>query len=385
MKIFYVRFAACYVLCFFGLMSCSSEGEKESVSTNDIDEFRSYSIDPEKAPTSFFNLIEEVEVMRLEETPESLLPGNAAFIGYSKGQYFLNGWSKPDIHVFKETGGFVRKINHKGEGPEEYTGIHNFWVKNDRMGLYGGGFIVQYDLDGRFISKEKPPIFPMHAYAYEGGYAFDVSQDLIEGPTHYSIMLLDSAMGVKSLTNPSKRHRIGLNGANSFADYKNTIVYHDPFSDTVFVLEDEEARPLFNLDFGKKWAWQDESMREGRDRISETIRNKDLVWVSTTYVGSESIFAFYRRNPQIYVLIDRKTGEYRHLDFLKSNGEKLWLYPMQWEGDRILCTVQSTDVADIIEELGAGKMKFREGTTLEEIESSENPVLMWVKFKALTK
>ncbi|KYG78783.1 6-bladed beta-propeller [Roseivirga echinicomitans] len=382
MKIFYIRLTACYALFFFGLMSCSSNREKESVSTSDIDDFKSYSIDPEKAPTSFFDLVEEAEVMRLEETPESLLT-NVAFIGHSQGQYVLAGMSKPDIHVFTKKGELVRRINHKGEGPEEYPGFSNFWVTNGHIGLYSvGRFIIQYDLEGAFLAKEKLPISPFHAYAYEGGYALDLSQTFTEGPTHYSIMLLDSAMRLRSMMNPSKRHEVGLIGANSFADYKNTIVYHDPFSDTVFVLEDKDARPLFNLDFGSKWGWKDDADRLDRVKNREVMRNKELVWTIKPYVGPETILASYR-NRTGYVWIDRKTGQYEIIDFSMANQETLGLRPVQWDGDRILCSLPSESVASMIEELGEGKVKFRQGTTLEEIESSENPVLLWVKFKEL--
>lgn len=387
MKIFYIRLTACYALFFFALMSCSSENEKEIDSTDiNIDDFRTYAIDPEKAPASFFDLVEEVEVMRLEETPESLLSmNNMAFIGHSQGQYILAGLSKPDIFVFSETGELVRRINHKGEGPEEYIRFSNFWVKNGRIGLYSvGRFIIQYDLEGAFLAKEKLPISPFHVYAYEGGYALDLSQTFTEGPVHHSIMLIDSTMQLRSLTNPSERHEVGLIGANSFADYKNTIVYHDPFSDTVFVLEDKDAKPLFSLDFGSKWGWKDDADRLDRVKNREVMKNKELVWTIKPYVGSETILASYR-NHTGYVWIDRKTGEYRNIDFSMANRETLGLRPVQWDGDRILCSLPSTSVAGMIEELGGGKIKFRQGSTLEEIESSENPVLVWVKFKSLVK
>jgi hypothetical protein len=39
------------------------------------------------------------------------------------------------------------------------------------------------------------------------------------------------------------------------------------------------------------------------------------------------------------------------------------------------------DISPFLSELKEDQITFRQGTTLEEIKSSENPVLMWVKFK----
>jgi hypothetical protein len=50
-----------------------------------------------------------------------------------------------------------------------------------------------------------------------------------------------------------------------------------------------------------------------------------------------------------------------------------------------LCSISPADVADFLGELDEAQWQFKPGTTLEEIESSENPVLMWVTFEDLTK
>lgn len=81
------------------------------------------------------------------------------------------------------------------------------------------------------------------------------------------------------------------------------------------------------------------------------------------------------------VLVDRNTGAYRHVDYRIQERDPASFVTIRWEGDRLFCSMSSAQVEDFIEQLGEDQWEMRTGTTLEEIESSENPVLMWVKFK----
>lgn len=47
----------------------------------------------------------------------------------------------------------------------------------------------------------------------------------------------------------------------------------------------------------------------------------------------------------------------------------------------MLIAINSLDLAQLLGELDSSQYAFNEGSTLEEIESSENPALMWVTFK----
>lgn len=80
-------------------------------------------------------------------------------------------------------------------------------------------------------------------------------------------------------------------------------------------------------------------------------------------------------------LINRLTGEVQRIKMDKKSKDAFSLVPFRWDGDRLLASLTSTDVAEFIQSAGNENIKFREGTTLEAIESSENPALVWIKFK----
>jgi len=372
-----------FVICaipFFLFSSCSSIGEKkETSSVKAIDSFQTHVIDSRGSLIPFTELIKRVEIVRLEETDESLL-SNIGFLGQADGMYAITSWSNSDINIFSESGDFIKKINHQGSGPQEYPRIANFWANHEIFGISGGGFIVEYDWEGTFRSKRKNPHRSFHVYPYENGYAMDMSQTKPEGNEHYSIMLVDSGLEVKSMAIPSQFHENGLYGANSFTSYKNSVIYHDPFSDTVFILENSNIRPLFSLDFGDKWFWKDESLRTDREKFAQARKDKDLAWVFTPYVGEEHVLVNCRNSPS-YVLIDRKAGTSVNLDMSLPSLDPLNLRPIQWEGDKLAMSIPSAELAPFLSELTTEQKVFNSETTLEEIESSENPVLVWVQFK----
>jgi hypothetical protein len=75
------------------------------------------------------------------------------------------------------------------------------------------------------------------------------------------------------------------------------------------------------------------------------------------------------------------SGNVKRMEMPKGKSVYEEFYYLGWEEDRLMLSVTSSDVSGILSALDENQIKYREGTTLEEIESSENPVLMWVKFK----
>jgi hypothetical protein len=82
-------------------------------------------------------------------------------------------------------------------------------------------------------------------------------------------------------------------------------------------------------------------------------------------------------------VINRLTKSIVSIDIRNDGDGRHSIIPIKWSGDKFLASIQSNDLGALLNELDEYRLSFKEGTTLEEIESSENPVLMWVKFKDL--
>lgn len=64
-----------------------------------------------------------------------------------------------------------------------------------------------------------------------------------------------------------------------------------------------------------------------------------------------------------------------------ADQDPLNIKPIQWEGNKLAMSLPSAELSPFLSELTEDQIVFSSGATLEEVESSENPVLIWVKFK----
>lgn len=135
------------VAALLGLASCTGEKkEKEAFITVDIT--ASY---PEK--DLVLQDFMDVEYVPLETSDEFLAQGNIAFVG--ENIVVATNMRQGDILLFdRATGKGIRKINHKGFGPEEYIMPYNVVLFEDKNEMFvndGPTSKIQvYDLDGNY-------------------------------------------------------------------------------------------------------------------------------------------------------------------------------------------------------------------------------------------
>ena len=135
------------VAALLGLASCTGEKkEKEAFITVDIT--ASY---PEK--DLVLQDFMDVEYVPLETSDEFLAQGNIAFVG--ENIVVATNMRQGDILLFdRATGKGIRKINHKGFGPEEYIMPYNVVLFEDKNEMFvndGSTSKIQvYDLDGNY-------------------------------------------------------------------------------------------------------------------------------------------------------------------------------------------------------------------------------------------
>lgn len=135
------------VAVLLGLASCTGEKkEKEAFITVDIT--ASY---PEK--DLVLQDFMDVEYVPLETSDEFLAQGNIAFVG--ENIVVATNMRQGDILLFdRATGKGIRKINHKGFGPEEYIMPYNVVLFEDKNEMFvndGPTSKIQvYDLDGNY-------------------------------------------------------------------------------------------------------------------------------------------------------------------------------------------------------------------------------------------
>tara|TARA_R110001592_G_scaffold135241_2_gene351387 strand:+ start:1923 stop:3074 length:1152 start_codon:yes stop_codon:yes gene_type:complete len=377
-----------FFLLLLVTFSCSKNtSEKESEAVVVTDDFKSYRLDIDLPVERFADLIESVELVRMEETDNSLLTYIYAVHQTNDQLVFASG-RESDVFVFDMSGGFVRKINRKGEGPEEYLGITDLWLEGDTLAIYTSSqsTVKRYGLKGNFIRSERLPVSPGHIYSYKGGYAMDMNYGLINDTSYYRYARLDKDLKLSGMYLPvDNRMSVGLGfSANPVVPYKDGVTLHRAMSDTVYYLSDNGFTPLLHLNFGNDWYWKES--RDVTEVFISEMRSTEKVWSADTKIGANRIWvSVYSGSSEGRIVpgffIDRATGAVHNVDMRKADKSNNVAIALRWDNEQMIYTIQSPDVASFLSELSEDQIKFRQGTTLEEIESSENPVLMWVKFK----
>lgn len=379
----------CSILLTFS--GCGGAASEELVGPVVMDDtFLAYSLDIDKSDIPFTDAIDEVELMFLEETEESLL-SYAYRISTVGDKLIFPGGTKGDVYIYSTRGEFINRFNRSGDGPEEYSAIQSTWVNGDSIMIYDNlkQVLHWYDYSGNELKNLSFPHRPTHIYPHNNGYALDMTFSRINDSLRYKVLSVDSDLKSRDMLLPYDREipfPISTT-VNSFQYLQGKLLYKSVFADTTYLLEENGIRPYYSIDFGDKFLWHDESMYDNGQAAMSAIPEGGKVWIFNTVVGPEQIYVQYNTSFKDFacMLIDRKTGNYYKLSLAKNIEELYGLVSITWDGNRMLCSIPSPDVEEFLAELGDEQWAFREGTTLEKIESSENPVLMWVKFKDISE
>ena len=150
-------FFLCFFLCFF--LSCIKE-KKDKLVNVDMNTKLSFDMESTKLePVDAY--IDTMFMIPLETTDEALLGSNVEIHIYDSLIY-AHSLRSPLILIYDMKGKLKRIFERKGEGPEEYLDIEDFFVKKDGMYIYCRGLrtLKQYDINGKYIKSIDLSAYP---------------------------------------------------------------------------------------------------------------------------------------------------------------------------------------------------------------------------------
>lgn len=372
------------ILTPFLLLSCGGESVVEEAETQveKQDSFQSYQLDISGESIPFADLIDKIEITRLEETQESLL-GYVRQVEFFEDKMVIPG-DDGNIYLFSNSGGFLNRINRKGGGPEEYMSSNNVWLEGGVLGVHNYGRSVnRYDLEGNFISRIPLKERSAHLYPYKSGYALDKSGRLTQDSLQFALVILNNEMKLDKTLLPFEKipnFQISFSNSSLFA-LADDLLFFPMLTDTVYRIQADTVTPLIHYDFQEDWYFKPGV--EVSDALFVDVEEKRQVWYLTNRVGQEYIYlnAIQGGAKTHSFIIDRKANKSILIDKKTSGSEELAISTIGWEGDTFLLSLQSTQLAELLEQLDPSQYKFTQRSTLEEIESSENPALIRIRLK----
>lgn len=379
----YAAILLSFVLLFNSCSDSEGEGNEQQNLSEVEDKFVSYNLTEDIPKVAWSDLIEKIEITRLEETDQSLLSYVRDLYFFEDNVIFVSG-SENQIFTFKKDGRLVNQFSRKGEGPEEYSSIQEFWLSGDTVNIYSRSrYIKKYTLAGDFISSTDIDYNAGHILPYDEGYALDMYFSVVDDSLFYNVVTLDENLERKGTFLKSNEPQ-GFNiftSNNSLTQYKESFLYHRIMSDTVYIKRNNSMEPLLHFDFGNDWFFREKD--ELKDEDLNGMFNSELFWNLASKVSEKYAYAsgWRGKGGNRNFLIDR--GQDNIVEILtESNDEGGYnIVVGDWTEDGIYGSINSLGVQSLISELDENVWEFTEGTTLQEIESSENPALVKIKFK----
>ncbi|OEK05460.1 6-bladed beta-propeller [Roseivirga misakiensis] len=376
--------------CLFLIIFCLSCGSEKS-STGDTEltkknGYQSFKIDINEEKIPFVDLIESLQITRLEETEESLLRYVGQIMFHEDRMIFPD--NQGTFYIYSKNGEFLNKFNHKGQGPEEYSRLTDVWLEDGVLSVHSTGKAVnRYDLAGNFIDRDRLTERAVHAFPYKGGYLLDMSLRYTQDSLKYSLITLDEELKLDKTFLPFDKSlgSIFSFSPNSIFKLGDDLLYLREIGSIVYKVTADTLVPYIFYDFGENWYFKPGV--EITPNFSEEQRRNKQAWYVLNHIGHNFIYIHTTLGPRMdySYLIDRQSGRSVSIESRTSTNESLDVVGSGWEGDEFLFTLRSTQFIDLVDQLGEEQYSFTEGSSLEEIESSENPVLLRVKFKDFSK
>ena len=227
-------------------------------------DFEHIKIDIRAKRINFFEAVEHIEIIRIEETESSLLGRIEWYLKTPKGFAIPDKENDPIIYIFDEKGNYKTTINGFGQGPDEYRGFINVWMKNGLIEFYSGlsRELHRYSSEGKFVETVKAgyenAILGGGMIPTKFGYALHTLPKSPKARPNYSLIFLDHNLDLRSKAVPVKNPiKMGINLGKRFRYLEDKLFYKRISKDTIYEIKGEEVIPRFKLDFGEDWTWND--------------------------------------------------------------------------------------------------------------------------------
>ncbi len=367
-------------LCAF---SCKSKVDQGS--TEQGINFFNYSIDIRGSSVPLYDQIESLELLGLEESDESLIKPNIKIFDYEKGYVVVNE-EEGTVFLFNSDGTFKSKFNRKGQGPEEYPYMHHTQYRDGIIETYveNAQKLMTYDLDGNFIKSLKLPYPAVHVFHFNNGYLLGMGNQIEYDSVGHDVIFTDEQMNPLRFAMPfDKPNGVPLPAPhNEFRFYNNKVLFNPFWTDSVYQINKGQVSPFIHFDFGDEWLWDEVPL--SREFNATIIDKTKKVWAYTWVIGKDRIEITYMTSfeePPGMGYIDRRTGEFFNYKYDWYKNQRLPFLPLRFEEGKLLAVFLADELSDSIESIGSENVITRGALSKEQILASENPVLVWIKFR----
>lgn len=382
------------VLFSFVISGCVNENKQSENGLITVDITENY---PKKE--LILQDIMDVEYIALETNDTFLCQGFVQNVG--RDIMLVTNYNKDgDIFVFNREGKALKKINHLGQGPEEYTFILGITLDEDKNEMFVNDNlsrkILVYDLEGNFKRSFKHKEGAM----YDKIYNFDQDNLLCHDgyssndgeANEQSFMLISKSNGdiTKEIKIPFDKKIItavllqdsknGMTyGATPTSDYPIIPIHNDwilmePSSDTLFVYSSDLQLTPFIV---RKPSV--ESMNPEKFLFISSVTDRYILMEIVEKKYDFGLQTGFPRTNIVYDMHDKTLFEC--VVYNKDFSDKKQVYMNSIPLNRDILTWQTLKTEDLIEFYNDDKLKGELKEIVANLEEDSNPVIMLLKNK----
>lgn len=272
-----------------------------------------------------YTVIDTMEYILPELTSESII-GEYSKIIIDNNKLFImdNSIHNKAVFIFNSKGKFLSKIASLGQGPEEYTTIHDFYYdsENELIGILSQSNILRYRLDGSFKDRINLKQHMISEITYANGALYAYSTPYCASTKCYSLLVFDKDFNLIYEDYP--QHKNIINFPLAFG--KKMICYGDGSSvffnainnDTIYKITTEFIQPEYIIDIGQyKYSKENFTLLvdRGNKAVSQYSTFMDskyvLFGIGNIFVSHKYIYlSFLRNKKDFHTFYSIESGNY---------------------------------------------------------------------------
>ena len=378
------RFVLIALGLFLGLVQVKAQSGNQELG-------QTFKITPDASKYDLFELIDTIEVIRLETTIESRLK-EVNYYTHTQNGFIIPDQGTKEIYFFTKDGTYQHKISRLGQGAEEYGGFSNVWVKDEFIEFYDSQNqkLHRYTREGILVEVVEPDIDrgwrtgSMHPTS--NGYIINMLDPSLNDRTDMLAIFLDAQLKLNQIVaRQSPPNPFPVNLGQRFSKTDTALFYRPVMSDIIYQVDNNQAKPFAKMELGEHWLWSDPLIASDLSLASTLIIKDDThVFEILPKIGNKYIALtyYYTLKKTGHGLIERTSGRFWPLKLQKKDKSNFSLKFLDWEGERLVTTLPSYELEEFLVRFDKGQWSIRGGHSLESLLNSENPVIIKVKFKA---
>lgn len=256
--------------------------------------------------------LEDYDIILLSSDNEDcLLRRNSKTVVHDGCIYILDGLraTETKLAVFDLQGNAIGTIGSRGQGPEEYARLSDFFITNDgSVNIYDPGVkILKYDAEGNYTGST--PIEIQNKAITQlpnGNFLVSVALWDVSSASPYSLVLTDSSFNViEGLVHRPENFdtEYGSGSSHMYANNNGQYAFNGDFSNDIHIINSEgKPERVIAIDFGALNFPDDEKVNlyDHEDRL-----------LKYRYIAGP---VFYEEGHLWFSLVDRMSYKWVHMD-----------------------------------------------------------------------